>query len=238
MRVVLLALLISLSCTSGWSQLGSITYIAEANKLKDKARQLTQEGKYKDAAAVYSSLLNKYGETDEAVYLNRAHLLYMAKQEQEAAEAYRALLTENTSAKLKSQAYTQLGYLAGRLTDDPDKSLQESLRLYKEALRADPNNEVARKNYELIYRKLFPRKPKEDKDRSDKKEPEDQQKEEEKLELSEWAKKQKAKADALVAEGKYNEAFELMSTAMQADSTVSLYQDYIMRLGEVANIWE
>ena len=57
-------------------------------------------------------------------------------------------------------------------------------------------------------------------------------------EPSDYAKKQKALADALVAQGQYIQAYNLMRQALAQDQTVQAYNNYIQRLGDIAQIAE
>merc|ERR1712000_67701 len=61
---------------------------------------------------------------------------------------YQAAASNNNN-KIKSIAYQQLGVMA-----DKPETLNESLQYLKSALKADPSNEEARFNYELVKKKL------------------------------------------------------------------------------------
>ncbi len=68
--------------------------------------------------------------------------------------------------------------------------MEEALNHFKEAIKADRDNIDARYNYEMLKRKL------------------DQEKK--KNEPSKFAEELKAQADALAAQGKFKEAYDLM----------------------------
>ena len=202
-----------------------LTRIAETNKLKELAAEAYMEERYADAAALYEVLLTKWGETSDAVRLNHAHALLRAQKVEEAAEAYRVLAEGSAGRPAKSAALQQLGYMAS-----DDEKLQDALQYFKEALKADPANETARLNYELAWQRLNEQEDKQE--QKDEEEKEDQPK----IAPSEWAKQQKARADALYRQLRYGDALQLMQESLQQDSTVAAYNDYIQRLGDVAEI--
>ena len=124
--------------------------------------------------------------------------------------------------ELKSIAYQQLGVMS-----KSPQTLQESLRYLKASLKANPYNEEARYDYEVVKRLL---------DQQSEQQQDQENQDQEKPEPSEFAKELKRKADNLRAEGKFKEAYNLMMQGYQQDQTVAAYQDYIGRLKKVAEI--
>ena len=74
---------------------------------------------------------------------------------------------------------------------------------------------------------------------SQKEEEEEQQQQDQDQEQeppSEYAKAMKARAEELVSQKKYQEAFDLMMQALQVDQTVQNYNQFINRIGAVNEI--
>ena len=171
----------------------------------------------------------KWGENSDAVRLNRANALLLAQKEEAAAEAYRQIAEGTAGKAARSTALQQLGFLAS----EDDTKLQDALQYFKEALKADPTNQTARYNYELAWQRLKKHeKDPQQQEQQEQQEQEDQQK----IEPSEWAQQQKARADALFQQFRYAEALELMQRSLQQDSTIAAYNDYMRRLGDIAEI--
>lgn len=125
----------------GWSGLNAIH---NRNEAVQKAQAAYQRGNYSVAATFYREAVEKLRATDEAVLLNWGHASTRAGQLAAARAAYGRLLTSRQS-QVRSVARQQLGVLAA------DKGeYAQALRLLREALLANPNNAVARYNYELI----------------------------------------------------------------------------------------
>ncbi len=199
--------------------------IRKINNAKSEAKDAFQAGDYANAAQTYAYLIDSLGVKEDELILNRAHALYLMKDTANAMVNYQSLL-QSPQEQIASKAGNQLGLILNR-QGKPD----EALSYFKQALRADPSNETARYNYEMLKKKL------------DQKKKQDQQKDQnkndqQKKEPSEFAKRLKAQADRLVAERKYREAHELMMNGLQQDQTVSYYQQYIDRIGIVADINE
>lgn len=204
----------------------SLNRIARTNQLKEEAELAFKAGNFGQAAEYYNALILQWGETSDAVHLNRAHALFKAEQKEAAAEAYRQIIEGQTGNSARSIALQQLGLLAGR-----EERLPDALQYFKDALKADPTNETARLNYELAWRKL----KKQEKEKEEQKE-DDQPQEQPQIEPSAWAIRQKAKADALYQQFRYNDALTLMQQSLKQDSTIAAYNDYMRRLQDVVEI--
>ncbi len=201
--------------------------IAETNRLKEQAEEAYQAGRYAEAAEYYNILITKWGETSDAVRLNKANALLQAEKVPEATEAYREIAEGSAGKPARSRALQQLGYLAS----NDEKKLQDAMQYFKEALKADPTNTTARHNYELAWQRL-----QEQQEDPEKKEEEDKPEEQPKITPSEWAKQQKARADALYGQFRYADALQLMKQSLQQDSTIAAYNDYMSRLGVIVEI--
>ncbi|MBL7850343.1 MAG: hypothetical protein JNN04_05540 [Cyclobacteriaceae bacterium] len=181
--------------------------IGEVNKAKEKAKESYARGEYKEAAAQYR-ILDSLGVKEEEVTMNLAHSYYHLNDTVNARNAYLGL-TNSANPDYRSVSYQQLGMLSHR-----ENKLEEALTYFKSSLKANPANEEARYNYEMVKKKLEEqkkqqqqqrddqdKKDQEQKDNKDKqdqknqKENEQQQKDKEKKEQEEKKKQEQQKKD-------------------------------------------
>lgn len=132
-----------------WSKFNRI---AEMNALKEEAAVYYQNKDYQKSIDLYQKLLTEYKETDETVKLNLANCYFELKRYNSAIDNYRQLTTSK-EAVLKSNAYLQLGVI---YSSNNKKEL--GLSYFKEALKALPENEAARYNYEMLKKEQDPQK--------------------------------------------------------------------------------
>ena len=122
--------------------------IAKINALKEKAEEAFLAGNYEVAIANYSMLYDSLGVKEDEIRLNMAHAYYNL-QDTSNAKSYYNNLSASTNKELKSVAYQQLGVMnkeAGKL--------EESLQQLKSSLKANPANQQARYNYEVVKKQL------------------------------------------------------------------------------------
>lgn len=127
--------------------------IAKVNAIKKEAEKAFLSGKYDEAALRYLKLDSLKLE-DPALKLNLGHAYYHLKDTAAAKQAYQAATTV-ADKRMKSIAYQQLGVL-----DKQANKLEEALTNLKSSLKADPTNEGARYDYELV-KKLLDKKQQE-----------------------------------------------------------------------------
>ena len=114
-------------------------------------------------------LVNEFEVRDEAVRLNLAHAHFYLEQEQmkenqrpqgadnqalkpfEVAKKYYSELSLSQNKKISSTAYNQLGIIEGANAMDA-KAANSALDHFREALKQNPNNDLARYNYEVMIR--------------------------------------------------------------------------------------
>ncbi len=194
-------------------------HIAKTNRLKKEAQNAFLNQKYDVAVARYSFLIDSMKIEDEAMLLNLGNALYRNDSINKAAERYAQLLGMAKNNNIISAAQNQAG-----LIDAREQKYKEAIEHFKDALRANPDNEEARYNYELLMKLM--NKNQQNQDQQDQPEP------------SEFAKRLKEKAEQLSLEGRFLEAYNLMQQGLQVDVTVGTYQDFINKLGDVAEIDE
>ncbi|WP_421896748.1 hypothetical protein [Marinoscillum sp.] len=147
------------------------TEIARINRLKNKAEVAFEHGQYDVAATNYRILYDSIGLDDPSVGLNLAHSYYALGDTANAKLKYQSVASSNDK-KLKSIAYQQLGVMA-----KSPSTLSESLQYLKAALKANPMNEEARYNYEVVKKLLDKQKEQQqDQDQQNQDENKDQEK--------------------------------------------------------------
>ncbi len=170
---------------------GGIDDIATVNRLKTRAKSALEQKNYALATTYYTKLVDSLQVDDEAVRLNLAHALLLSGDTAQSQLRY-SQLTSSQSSELKSVAYQQLGVLASG-----QKKYPEALATFKESLKANPKNEAARYNYELVKRLLEQQQQEQNQENQEK---DDQQKE-----SQEDQEKQKQEGDKKKEEGEQGE---------------------------------
>lgn len=123
---------------------GIIDSIATVNRLKKEAELAYKNGDYATAVAHYQTLVDSLNVEDDNIRLNLAHSLIQAGDTISAQRNYSSLVRSNNT-QVKSIAYQQMGIISS-----DQQKYEEALSTFKEALKANPTNEEARYNYELV----------------------------------------------------------------------------------------
>lgn len=137
-----------------------IDNIAKINRYKAEAEAAYKAKDYEKAASLYAYLTDSLQVQDPEVSLNLAHAYFQTKKMDEAQERYRQVGGQASAQKtLQSVANQQLGVIAAEA-----QKIEEALAFFKAALKANPKNQEARHNYELLKQA----KNKQDKNKQDK----------------------------------------------------------------------
>ncbi|MFM8849420.1 MAG: hypothetical protein ACKOE5_03385 [Cytophagales bacterium] len=195
--------------------------IGKINTAKSEAKKAFLSGDFETAAKKYRYLVDSLGVTEDEVRANLAAAYYQLKDTANALNTY-SQIAQSSNARIRSVANQQLGVMA-----DTNGKLEEALNYFRQALKAAPENQEARYNYEVVKKKLAEQKKKDNKNDS---------KKDKDIEPSEFAKQLKAKADQLVSQRKYQEAHQLMVDGLAKDKTVAHYNEFINRTKIVADI--
>jgi tetratricopeptide (TPR) repeat protein len=198
----------------------------KVNKAKSRAKEAFNSGDFQTAIQQYKYLIDSLGVQEPEVTLNLAHAYYLAKDTTNAFSTYQSVSSSSESA-VSSIANQQLGVMSNMRG-----KAEEALNYFKQSIKADPRNEQARYNYEMVKKKLEQKRKEEEQKKKDQNK--DQQNKDQ--QPSEFAKKLKAQADRLVEQKQYRQAYQLMMDGMKKDQTVSTYQDYINRIKVVSDI--
>ena len=122
-----------------------------------------RKGQYELAAARYSEVLRADASNEVAQY-NLANALHQQKKFKEAIGILKKLTAASKNAGLKEAALYNQGVAHTRL-----KELDESIELYKAALRLDPNDQEARENLQkaLLEKKKDQQRQNQEKQKQD-----------------------------------------------------------------------
>ncbi len=175
------------------------TSIGKVNALKKEARQAYLSGDYKNAITKYKLLIDSLEVTDEGVKLNLANAHFKAKDTTASIQGYQSLI-DSKNKSISSRAYQQLGIL-----DNREGKFEQALNYFKQSIKADPANDEARYNYEMLKKKLDEKKKQEeqqkdkqenkDQDKQDKKDEEKKDQEQKDQEKKDQEKKDQEKKD-------------------------------------------
>jgi len=170
--------------------------IGKINSLKSQAKDAYKKGDFKTAISKYRYLVDSLGVQEDEVKLNLANAYFQSNDTTNTATSYQPL-TQSTNPKIRSIANQQLGVLSNR-----QNKHEEALANFKQALKADPTNEDARYNYEMVKKKLEEQKKKEEEQKKndpnqkeENKDKKDQNKEENKDQNKDQKQDQKEKQD-------------------------------------------
>src|SRR6188768_1775555 len=144
--------------------------IGNINSAKAEARKAYTSGDYKTAVAKYRYLIDSLNVTEDEVMLNLANAYYQLKDTANAFTNYQSL-TGSTKNVVRSKAQQQIGIM-----NHQKGKLEEALKNYKQAIKADPSNIDARYNYELLKKKLEEKKKQDQQKKDQNKDKKDQNK--------------------------------------------------------------
>ncbi len=148
--------------------------ISKINALKAEAKKAYLAGDMKTAIAKYKFLKDSLKVEEEELSMNLANAYFNTNDTTHAFSAYQPLSVSG-NPKIKSQANQQMGVVANR-----QGKVEEALNYFKQAMKADPANEQARYNYEMVKKKLEEKKKQEEKKDKDQDKKDDQKKDQNK----------------------------------------------------------
>ena len=121
-----------------------ITRIARINALKKEAKEAYLAGDYQKAIENYQYLVDSFDVKDDMLMLNLSNAYYKINDTTNSVSNYESLL-ESPTREVRSIAYQQLGIIKSQ-----SKKYKEALQDFKQSLKANPVNNDARYNYELL----------------------------------------------------------------------------------------
>lgn len=153
-------------------QVSGLTAIAESNRLSRLAAESMSKGKYAQAARDYTRMLDQLGVKDDAALANLGQAYLRQHDFANATRAY-TRLTLSGDAAMRSLAHNQLGVIASQQKNNGEAAVQ-----LKQALREDPDNQLARLNLVRLLKrdpKLEPPPQQQDKKKQQQREQQKQQ---------------------------------------------------------------
>jgi len=157
-------------------------------KIKSQAKKAYLSGDMKTAIEKYKILRDSLGVKEEEIGLNLGHAFFTTNDTTNAYNSYQPLLASHDQ-KIKSLANQQMGIIANR-----QGKYEEALNYFKQAMKAEPANEQARYDYEMVKKKLEEQKKQQQKDQNqDKKD--DQKKDQNKDQKDQQKKDSKDQKD-------------------------------------------
>jgi hypothetical protein len=144
--------------------------IRKINTAKTEAKKAFNAGDYKGAIEMYRFLMDSLGVDEEEVKLNLANAYFLQTDTTHASSLYQSL-TGSTKKDINSKAHQQLGIMSNKIG-----KAEEALGYFKQAVKADPSNEEARYNYEMLKKKLAERKKEEEQQNKDQEKKDEQNK--------------------------------------------------------------
>jgi Ca-activated chloride channel family protein len=135
--------------------------ISKINRAKEEAKKAYESGDFKKAVQTYRYLVDSLDVKEDEVMLNLANAYYQQKDTTNSTNLYQSLAS-STKGQISSRANQQLGIMA----NEKGKA-EEALSLFKQAIKADPTNEQARYNYELLKKKMDEKKKRDEQKNKD-----------------------------------------------------------------------
>jgi tetratricopeptide (TPR) repeat protein len=193
-----------------------------------RANLLYNQKKYEEALKLYDEALLE-SPSDKKLAMNKGSAQYRLNQLDQAQESYESALTV-TDPKAKQALLYNMGntFVAQAQTNQQQaqEKLQKAKESYIKALDANPSDEDAKWNLEIVQNLLKQQQQNQQQNQNNN----------QNIEPSEYAKKMKALADEAVAQRQYQKALSIMEDLLKTDKTGMAYQNYIQRLKDVAQI--
>ncbi len=169
--------------------IGNLDRVAKRNALKKEAREAFMKEDYKTAIEKYSYLRDSLNVRDDNILLNLANAQFKVADSANALNNYQKL-TSSKDKNVQSVAYQQLGVM----NNNPQKQ-KEALDYFKKALKANPGNEDARYNYELLKKLMKEQENQQDQQNKDDKNKDQQNKDDKEKQDQEKDKKDQQEKD-------------------------------------------
>lgn len=131
-----------------------MTNVSERNLLKSQAGIAFTQKKYELAVEKYQNLSDISFNLEPEARLNLAHSYFYTNDTTKALDQYKRLLKVNDE-RILSTTLIQIGVIDTMLGDSAT-----AIIVFKEALNKNPDNKIARYNYELLRKKMPPKPPK------------------------------------------------------------------------------
>lgn len=184
-----------------------------------KGNEAYNNANYPLAEELYRTALED--DPDNAnIYFNLGNALAKQSKNEEAIQMYLQFISMVESPEEKSQAEYNIGTLLSE-----SQQWKPAVQHLRNALTYNPYDNEAKHNFEKALIESQKQEEEQQQDQNQEQEP-----------PTEYAKAIKARAEELVSQKKYQEAFDLMIQASQVDQTVQNFNQFINRIGAVSDI--
>lgn len=199
----------------------SIAFLFMASSDGRKGNEAYEKGNYAVADSLYRIAIESEPENSK-LHFNLGNALAKQGKVEEAIEAYLNAQEYADTEQDRALAQYNIGTLLAENEDWKPAAFH-----FRNSLSLNPLDAETKHNYELASKKA-----QEDEEDQEKQEQQNQDQEP----PSVYAKAMKKRAEQLVAEQKYEQAFNLMQDALKNDKTVQNFNDFIERINTVSTI--
>ena len=186
-----------------------------------KGNEAYEKGDYARAESFYRTAIEADPE-DAKVYFNLANTLAKLGKTEEAIQTFMEFRSLAKTPEEKSLAEYNIGTLLAE-----GEQWKPAAQHFRNSLKLNPQDMDAKHNYERALAEA---------DKEDEQQQDQQQQDQQQPPPSEYAKAMKKRAEQLVGERKYTEAYNLMQEALKVDQTVQNFNDFIERISQVDEI--
>ncbi len=191
------------------------------NEEARKGNAAYEKGEYAEAETLYRASLEADPENAD-VYFNLANALAKQGKTEEAIQTFMEYRSLTDSPEKKALAEYNIGSVLAE-----GEQWKPAAQHFRNSLKFNPNDFEAKHNFERALAEL---------NKEDEQQQQEDQQNQDQEPPSEYAKAMKKRAEQLVSEQKYREAFNLMQEALKVDQTVQNFNDFIQRIGDVDEI--
>lgn len=187
-----------------------------------KANSAFEEGNYEEAETLYQAAIEASPDNYK-LYFNLGNAQAKQGKIEEAIDSFMEFRSLAESPQDKSMAEYNIGTLLAE-----DRKWKPAATHFKNALKLDPSDLDAKHNYERALAEVQNEEEEGGEEQNQENQPPP--------EPSEYAIAMKKQAEKLVAERRYQDAYNLMQRALEADDTVRAFNDFIERIRNVSEI--
>ncbi|MDZ7808728.1 MAG: tetratricopeptide repeat protein [Gracilimonas sp.] len=199
-----------------------IVFAAFTNDDARQANSAFEEGNYEKAEELFKTAIEASPDNYK-LYFNLGNAQAKQGKVEEAIESYMEFRSLAENPQDKSMAEYNIGTLLAE-----DQKWKPAATHFKNALKLNPTDLDAKHNYERALAEI--------QNEEDEGGDEQNQENQPPPEPSEYAIAMKNQAEKLVAEQRYQDAYNLMQRALEADDTVRAFNDFIERIRNVSEI--
>jgi len=140
----------------------------DTNNMIQSANELYKQQQYEKAEVAYDKVLEKDGHNTTAKF-NLANTYFRRSKKDDAAKAFDYLTSDGQNPALREKSFYNKGVVLSR-----QEKLEESIEAYKNALRLNPSDTMARENLQKAFFELKKKQPPPKKEEPKKKKQQDQ----------------------------------------------------------------